>query len=163
MSLFYAISTLEREAKVKEELRREYPSQPIVGVGAIITQDGKILLAKRGSEPGKGKWSVPGGLVELGEKLSRAVIREVKEETNLDVEVIHLVDAVDNIIRDPNRKIQFHFVIIDFLTKLIGGTLQPSSDVLDTRWVRIEEAEDYDLTDTFREFLKRNKNELEKL
>jgi mutator protein MutT len=146
-----------------ENLRREYPSQPIVGVGAIIVQEGKILLAKRGSEPGKGKWSVPGGLVELGEKLGKAVVREVKEETNLDVEVVSLIDAVDNIIRDSNGKLQFHFVIIDYLTKLKGGTLQSSSDVLDTRWVRIEEAEDYDLTSIFREFLQRNKGELEKL
>lgn len=126
-------------------------------------QKGKILLAKRGSEPGKGKWSVPGGLVELGEKLEKAVVREVKEETNLDVEVVRLIDAVDNIIRDSNGKLQYHFAILDYLTTLKGGTLQSSSDVLDTRWVRIEEAEDYDLTNTFREFLKRNKNELEKL
>ena len=126
-------------------------------------QEGRILLAKRGSEPGKGKWSVPGGLVELGEKLGKAVVREVKEETNLDVEVVHLMDSVDNIIRDSNGKLQFHFVILDYLTKLKGGILQSSSDVLDTRWVRIEEAEDYDLTNTFREFLVRNKDELQKL
>jgi 8-oxo-dGTP diphosphatase len=146
-----------------ENLKREYPSQPIVGVGAIIVQEGKILLAKRGSEPGKGKWSVPGGLVELGEKLGKAVVREVKEETSLDVEVIRLIDAIDNIIPDSNGKLRFHFVILDYLTKLKGGTLQSSSDVLDTHWVRIDEAEDYDLTNTFREFLKRNKSELEKL
>lgn len=144
-------------------MRREYPSQPIVGIGAIIVQEGKILLAKRGSEPGKGKWSVPGGLVELGEKVEKAVIREVKEETNLDVEVVRLVDAVDNIILDPNGKLHFHFVILDYITKLKGGTLQSSSDVLDTKWVRIDEAEDYDLTKTFREFLKRNRDELKKL
>jgi 8-oxo-dGTP diphosphatase len=144
-------------------LRREYPSQPVVGVGAIIVQDGKILLAKRGSEPGRGKWSVPGGLVELGEKLEKAVVREVKEETNLDVEVARLTDAVDNIILDANRKLRFHFVILDYLTELKGGTLQSSSDVLDTKWVRIDEAEDYDLTKTFREFLKRNRDELKRL
>ena len=144
-------------------MRREYPSQPIVGIGAIIVQDGKILLAKRGSEPGKGKWSVPGGLVELGEKVEKAVVREVKEETNLDVEVVRLIDAVNNIIQDSNGKLRFHFVILDYLTKLKGGTLQSSSDALDTKWVRLEEAEDYDLTDTFRVFLKRNKDELKKL
>lgn len=144
-------------------MRREYPSQPVVGVGAIIVQDDRILLAKRGSEPGKGKWSVPGGLVELGEKLEKAVVREVKEETNLDVEVTRLVDAVNNIIKDADGKLHFHFVILDFITKLNGGTLQSSSDVLDTKWVRIDEAEDYDLTDTFREFLKRNKDLLKKL
>jgi 8-oxo-dGTP diphosphatase len=144
-------------------LRREYPSQPIVGVGAIIVRDGKILLAKRGSEPGKGKWSVPGGLVELGEKVEKAVVREVKEETNLDVETIRLVDAVNNIIKDSNGKLRFHFVILDFMAMLMGGTLQSSSDVVDTKWVGLEEVEDYDLTDTFREFIKRNKDQLRKL
>ncbi|HML02870.1 MAG TPA: NUDIX hydrolase [Candidatus Bathyarchaeia archaeon] len=144
-------------------MRREYPSQPIVGIGAIIVQDGKILLAKRGSEPGKGKWSVPGGVVELGEKLEKAVVREVKEETNLDVEVVHLIDAVSNIVQDTNGKLHFHFVILDYLTKLKGGTLQSSSDILDTKWVNLEEADDYDITETFREFLKKNKNDLKKL
>jgi len=144
-------------------LRREYPSQPLVGIGAVIVQDGKILLVKRASEPDKGKWSVPGGLVELSEKLEKTVIREVKEETNLDVEVVRLIDAVDNIVLDINRKLRFHFVILDYLTQLKGGSLQSSSDVTDAKWVRIEEAEDYDLTKTFREFLKRNKDELTKL
>jgi len=144
-------------------LRREYPSQPLVGIGAVIVQDGKILLVKRASEPDKGKWSVPGGLVELSEKLEKTVIREVKEETNLDVEVVRLIDAVDNIVLDLNRKLRFHFVILDYLTELKGGSLQSSSDVTDAKWVRIEEAEDYDLTKTFREFLKRNKDELTKL
>lgn len=144
-------------------MRREYPTQPLIGVGAIIVQDDKILLTKRGSEPGKGKWSVPGGLVELGEKLEKAVIREVKEETNLDVEIVRLIDAVDNIIRNSNGRLQFHFIILDYLAKVRNGTLQPSSDVLDTRWVRLTEAEDYDVTDIFRNFLRKNKSELEKL
>jgi len=134
-----------------------------VGIGAIIIQDGKILLAKRGSEPGRGKWSVPGGVVELGEKLERTVIREVKEETNLDVDVVRLIDAVNNIVHDSNGRLHFHFVILDYLTKLKGGTLQSSSDVLDTKWIGVEEAEDYDITETLREFLKRNKDELKKL
>ena len=144
-------------------MRREYPSQPVVGIGAVIVQDEKILLIKRGSEPGRGKWSIPGGVVELGETLEKAVVREVKEETNLDVEVVRLIDAVDNILGDSHGKLRFHFVILDYLTKLKGGTLQPSSDVLDTKWVRMDEAEDYDLTKTFRAFLRRNKAELKKL
>ncbi|MGQ9566166.1 MAG: NUDIX hydrolase [Candidatus Bathyarchaeales archaeon] len=143
-------------------MRREYPTQPLVGIGAIILQDDKILMVKRASEPGKGKWSVPGGLVELGEKLEKTVIREVKEETNLDVTVVRLIDAVDNIVYDANGKLRFHFVILDFLTSLKGGNLQPSSDVVDTKWIRLDEAEDYDLTKTFREFIKRNKEELKK-
>lgn len=101
--------------------------------------------------------------MELGEKLEKAVVREVKEETNLDVDVVRLIDAVDNIVIDANRKLRFHFVILDFLTKLKGGALQPSSDVVDTKWVRLDESEDYDLTKTFREFLKRNKEELKKI
>ncbi|MEM3770350.1 MAG: NUDIX hydrolase, partial [Candidatus Bathyarchaeia archaeon] len=86
-------------------VRRFYPNQPVVGVGAIIICDGKILLEKRKGEPGKGKWSVPGGLVELGERAEDAVIREVKEETGLDVADPELIDVVDNIVRDENGEV----------------------------------------------------------
>ncbi|MEM3613618.1 MAG: NUDIX domain-containing protein, partial [Candidatus Bathyarchaeia archaeon] len=89
-------------------VRRFYPSQPVVGVGAIIICDGKILLEKRKGEPGRGKWSVPGGLVELGERAEDAVIREVKEETGLVVADPELIDVVDNIVRDENGEVKYH-------------------------------------------------------
>jgi len=141
-------------------LKKEYPKQPIVGVGAIIIHDGKMLIVKRGSDPGKGKWSVPGGLVELGETVKEAVEREVLEECNLKVEASHLIDIVDNIIRDKNGRIKYHFIILDFFAKLRGGKLKPNSEVIEAKWVPIDEVEKYDLTNTFKEFMKRNLSKL---
>ena len=93
-------------------MKRLYPNQPIIGVGAVIICDGKILLEKRKGEPGRGKWTIPGGLVELGEDTEQTVIREVREETNLKVEEPRLIDVVDSITVDGNSKIKYHFVKI---------------------------------------------------
>jgi len=141
-------------------VKRFYPSQPVVGVGAVIVCDGKILLVKRRGEPGRGKWSVPGGLVELGETVEEAVIREVKEETGLDVAEPELIDVVDNIVRDEKGEIKWHFIILDFFVKVRGGELRASDDAEEIRWVPLDEAEKYDLTKTFRSFLQRNKARL---
>jgi len=138
-------------------LKREYPAQPIVGVGAVIVRNGKMLLAKRGSEPGKNKWSIPGGLVELGETAKETAVREVKEETNLDVEVRSLIDVVDNIETDVRGRLRYHFVIIDFLANVKGGRLKAGSDIVEARWVPLTRVEQYDLTKTFKEFFERNK------
>jgi 8-oxo-dGTP diphosphatase len=137
-------------------LRRLYPRQPLVGVGAIIFCDGKILLEKRKNEPGKGKWSIPGGLVELGESPEQTVIREVSEETCLNVEKPEHIDVVNSIARDENGEIKYHFVIVDYFVKLRGGELKASSDAEELRWVRLAEVEKYDLTESFREFFQRN-------
>jgi len=144
-------------------LKRLYPNQPIVGVGAIIICDGKLLFEKRKNDPGKGKWSIPGGLVELGETVEQTVIREVKEETGLDVEKPEHIDVVDNIVKDSNGKIKYHFVIIDYFLKLKGGTLKAADDAEELRWVALDEAEEYDLTNTLRTFLHRNRKKLESL
>ena len=144
-------------------VKRLYPKQPIVGVGAVVICDGKILLEKRKNDPGKGKWSIPGGLVELGEVVEQTVIREVKEETGLEVEKPEHIDIVDNVIRDNNGEIKYHFVIIDYFVKLKGGTLKASSDAEELKWVTFNEVEEYDLTKTFREFFQTNRQKLEKL
>jgi len=142
-------------------LKREYPTQPIVGVGAVIIQNDRILLVKRGSDPGKNRWSIPGGIVELGEKVHATVVREVKEETNLDVEVGNLIDAVDNLVPDERGKLRYHFVILDFFVRLKGGNSRAGSDVLEIRWVPLDEAEGYDLTLIFRDFFERNRKKLQ--
>jgi len=142
-------------------LRRVYPKQPIVGVGAVIVADGKILLEKRKNQPGRGQWSVPGGLVELGEKAEDTAIREVKEETNLEVEKPEHIDFADNIVLDKNRKVRYHFVIIDYLVRLKKGTLKAGSDAAELRWVDLEDVEKYDLTPTFRAFFQNNRKKLE--
>ncbi len=144
-------------------VRRFYPNQPVVGVGAIIVCDGKILLEKRKGEPGRGKWSVPGGLVELGETTENAVIREVKEETGLIVADPQLIDVVDNIVRDENGEMKYHFVIIDYFLRLKGGEPKAADDAEELKWIPLNEVEKYDLTKTFRAFLQRNRDKLEKL
>ena len=142
-------------------MRRLYPKQPFVGIGAVVVCSGKILLEKRKNEPGRGKWSIPGGIVELGESLEQAVIREVKEETGLDVEEPEHIDVVDNVTKDENGEIKYHFVIVDYLVKLRGGTPKASSDADELRWVLFDQVEEYDLTKTFRDFFRRNRQRLE--
>jgi len=141
-------------------VKRLYPKQPLVGVGAVIIHKGRILLEKRKNEPGRGKWSIPGGLVELGEKCEQTVIREVKEETGLTVDNPEHIDVVDNVDLDENGRVRYHFVIVDFLVTLKGGTLGASSDAADLKWVPLKEVEEYILTKTFREFYKRNYEKL---
>jgi len=143
-------------------LKRLYPNQPVVGVGAVIICSGKILLEKRKSEPGRGKWSIPGGLVELGESVEQTVMREVKEETSLEVDKPELIDVVDNISVDGNGEITYHFVIVDYFVKLRGGTLKAADDAAELRWVTFDDVENYDLTKSFREFFQRNRQKLEK-
>jgi 8-oxo-dGTP diphosphatase len=142
-------------------LRRLYPNRPIVGIGAIIIQEGKILLEKRRSAPGKGKWSIPGGLVDLGENIEHAVVREVKEETGLDVAEPRLVDVVDHVNLDEKGAVKYHFVIVDYLVNLVRGVPKAASDAEDLKWVPFSEVEEYDLTSSFRDFFKRNRQKLE--
>jgi 8-oxo-dGTP diphosphatase len=143
-------------------LRRLYPKQPLIGVGAIVICHGRILLEKRRNEPGKGKWSIPGGLVELGEGAEQTAIREVWEETNLEVEKPELIDVVNNVELVKNGKVKYHFVIIDYLVKLKGGTLKASSDAAELRWVKLDKVDSYVLTMTFREFFIRNYERLKR-
>lgn len=156
-------SLMKLDAKRLCMVKRLYPNQPVVGVGALIIRNGEILLEKRKNDPGKGKWSIPGGLVELGESLEQSVIREVLEETGLEVENPELIDVVSNIIKDENGEVKYHFVIVDYFVKLKSGKLNASSDAEELRWVPLSEVEKYDLTKTFREFLQRNRQTLEKL
>lgn len=145
-------------------MKRLYPDQPIVGVGAVIIDKGKILLEKRKNEPGRGKWSIPGGLVDLGETLEHAVVREMEEETCLKCEenkIPLLLDVVDNIDLDENGRIKYHFVIVDYSVKVKGSEFKVASDAEDLRWVLLGEVEDYDLTSSFRLFFRRNRKKLE--
>lgn len=144
-------------------MRRVYPKRPFVGVGALIIHDGRILLERRGNPPGRGQWSVPGGLVQLGEAAEKTVVREVKEETGLEVEKPEHVDVVDDVQLDEEGRVKYHFVIIDYLVKLKAGKLRAASDAAGLRWVPFGEVGKYDLTPTFRAFFQRNRQRLEQL
>jgi mutator protein MutT len=144
-------------------LKRQYPKKPVVGVGAIILNGDKILLEKRKNAPGKGKWSVPGGLVELGESMEQAVIREVKEETGLEVYEPRLVDVVNYISLGERGAVIYHYVIVDYLVTVKSGKPKAASDAEDLKWIPFNEVEEYDLTKSFRSFFRRNRQKLEKL
>ncbi len=126
---------------------REYPSRPLVGVGALIVEANRIVLVRRGSPPSKGDWSIPGGLVRVGETLRDAVVRESSEETGLSVEPGELVELVERIVPDHQGTIRYHYVIADFLCRVSGGGLRPGSDAPDAKWVPREQLEEMGLAD----------------
>ena len=126
-------------------LKREFPDHPLVGVGGVVIHRGRVLLIRRGGEPLKGEWSIPGGLVELGEGLEEAARRELKEETGLDAKPFEVLEVFDRIFRERGR-VRYHFVIVDFACRLKSGRLRPGSDVLEARWVRRDELPLYGLT-----------------
>ena len=142
-------------------IKRVYPDQPVVGVGAVIIKGSTIALIKRGNEPAKGKWTIPGGLVELGESTEDAVIRETKEETGLEVANPRLMDVVSNVDFDDSGKIKYHYVIIDYLVHVRAGKADAASDAVELLWVPFDAVESYNLTTSFRLFFKNNRHKME--
>ena len=126
---------------------RQYPERPIVGVGAVIVAEGKVVLIKRKYEPLKGHWSLPGGMVEIGETLESALSREMVEETGLRVDVGPVIEVFDRIMRDEQKRVRYHFVLIDYLCWPAGGTLTAASDVDAAIWADPAALAQYDLTD----------------
>jgi 8-oxo-dGTP diphosphatase len=126
-------------------MKREYPKQPIVGVGGIVIQGNQVLLIRRGREPLKGEWSIPGGMLELGESLTDGVRREILEETGLKVRPLEALAVLDRIEKNGKR-VQYHYVIVDYVCRPTGGRLKSGSDVLDARWVNRVELPLYRIT-----------------
>jgi 8-oxo-dGTP diphosphatase len=121
-------------------MKREYPDSPLVGVGAIIIDNGRVLLVKRGHPPLAGEWSIPGGALEVGEMLREAAVREAKEETGLTVEPAELLGVYDRVLPDGGGRILYHYVLIDFLCWHVAGEPQPAGDADEARWFTQEEA-----------------------
>jgi len=126
---------------------RRYPSRPFIGVGALIFDGAKILLVERGKEPLKGYWSLPGGILETGEKLEDAIRREVREETGLEVEPLSMFEIFERIMPDPSGRVEYHYVLIDYLCRPTGGRLQAASDVNRAAWVTEQNLGEYRLTE----------------
>ena len=125
---------------------RRHPDRPIVAVGAAILDAGRVLLIKRGQEPLKGRWSLPGGVVELGETLVDALVREVAEEAGIEIHVGPVVDVLDIVERDPDGRVQYHFVVVDYLCRPATQALRSGSDADEVRWVEAASLDAYHLT-----------------
>ncbi len=137
---------------------REYPERPVVGVGGVVIERGRVLLIRRGSEPLKGQWSIPGGTLETGETLEEGTRREMEEETGLRVRVGELIEVFERIFRDPDDhhpRPRYHFVILDYLCHRISGEPRAGSDVTDIAWAAENELGSYHLTPTATRILKK--------
>jgi 8-oxo-dGTP diphosphatase len=120
-------------------MQREYPEQPLVGVGAIIIENSRVVLVKRAHPPLQAQWSIPGGVLEVGELVREAAVREAREETGLSVEPGELLGVYDRVLRDPGGRVQYHYVLIDFLCRRVSGELQAADDAAEVRWFTREE------------------------
>jgi ADP-ribose pyrophosphatase YjhB (NUDIX family) len=136
-------------------VRREYPDCARVGVGAVVLDGERVLLVKRGGPTLPGKWSIPGGMVELGETTAEAARREVAEECGLEVELVDVCGVLDRVIRDPDGRVRYHWVLVDYLAVARGGTLCAGDDAADARWVAVDEVAQYDTTDGLMDMIKR--------
>jgi 8-oxo-dGTP diphosphatase len=139
-------------------MKREYPDHPIAAVAAVVfNNQNKLLLVRRGKEPGKGSWGIPGGVVELGENLEDAVKREIQEETGIDVEPTDVITVVNRIFNDDEGRIQFHYIIVEYLCRSANRTPKASDDVDRALWVSIEEAKTFSLPPITREVIEKGR------
>jgi 8-oxo-dGTP diphosphatase len=120
-------------------MKREYPESPLVGVGAVIVENHRVLLIRRGQPPLLGEWSLPGGVLECGESLREAVAREACEETGLAVETAEMLGVYERVIRDDQGRTRYHYVLLDFLCRPLSGDLKAGSDAAEVRWFTNEE------------------------
>jgi len=139
---------------------RFYPTRPIVGVSVLVFDDGKILLVRRGREPRKGQWSLPGGVIELGETIREAATREIREECHVEIEIIKPLDVLDRIFRDAEGRVEYHYVLIALLARYKSGELRADSDIDAAAWADVSRLADYDLLPDQQELIQRAIQEL---
>ena len=133
---------------------REFPDAPRVAVGAVVLDGDRVLLVRRGHPPGQGKWSIPGGLVHLGERIEDALVREIEEESGLRVRLLGLCGVIDRVVREQDA-VRYHYVIIDYVAESVGGRLQAGSDAAEVRWVNVDDLGQYDTTDGLADMIHR--------
>ena len=136
-------------------MSREYPDHPRVGVGAIVLHESRVLLVKRGQAPALGKWSLPGGLVDLGETTREAVVREVAEECGVRITVGDVAGVVERVVRDEAGRIRYHYVLVDYLAFPEGTRVAPGSDAADVRWVEVDRLGELDTTEGLLDMVRR--------
>ena len=134
---------------------REYPLRPIVAVGTVVVRNGSVLLARRGKPPSQGKWSVPGGAVDVGESLEDAARREIREECGIEVELTDTIEVIQRVTRDEGQRVRFHYVIVDYLARWKAGEPRPSEEAADVRWFRPDELDGLDMTAGTAEVIRR--------
>lgn len=125
---------------------REYPEHPVIAVGGVVIADSRALLIRRGQAPLEGRWSIPGGILELGETISEGIARELLEETGIEAKPTELLEVYEKVFRDASGRAQYHFVILDYLCEFRGGTARPGGDVTAVAWASEEELMQYELT-----------------
>lgn len=134
---------------------REYPARPIAGVGVVVRKDDAVLLIRRGKPPRVGEWGIPGGVVELGETWRDAARREVREECGIEIRIEEIADVVDIIVHDDAARVQYHYALVDFAASYVSGNLRASSDVLEARWVTLDELAHLALPDKTRAVIRK--------
>lgn len=136
-------------------MSREYPDHPRVGVGAVVLDGGRVLLVRRGKAPAAGKWSLPGGLLELAETTAEAARREVEEECGIRIRVLDVAGVVDRVIRDEGGRVRYHWVLVDYVAFPESGTPTAGSDAEEVRWVSLDEVERLDTTEGLGDMIRR--------
>jgi 8-oxo-dGTP diphosphatase len=124
-------------------VKREYPDRPVIAVGAAVCRGGRVLIVQRGREPSLGVWTVPGGVVDLGERMREAAAREVREECGLEIEVGPVVGTLDNIVRDDGGAIRFHYAIVDFAARYVSGEIRLNDELMDAVWITTDQYDAY--------------------
>jgi 8-oxo-dGTP diphosphatase len=141
--------------ELRTEVKREFPEFPLVGVGSIIIEDDHVLLVKRANPPIQGQWSIPGGVLEVGELVREAAVREAREETGLVVEPGDLLGVYDRILHNHEKRVQYHYVLIDFLCRRVGGELLAASDAAEVRWFTREELPELKLAEDTQDVIRK--------